>query len=340
MKKGILHLLKLCISGILALAILSGLCLLYYNPPIAVAQPDRYTNYRYTSNSNWANMTEGAGWGRINNIGYSDRSNYDPTMPTVAFIGSSQVQAMQVPQNKNFVSLTHDLFTGDTNPGNDYQCLNLGVAGHFFNITASNFDYFAEQYAGTADYVIFEVSTIDYTEEQLDKILAKEYHSDKKAESAVYELMQRIPYVRLLAKQLQDLRSGKTVDTTKSADATEPAVYQKKMNQIIKDLATTADHHDIKLIFLYHHPLKLNADNTAQTGNKPEFETLFAECCKQNNVPLINMNQVMIDHFEKTYEPSYGFANSKPGQGHLNEVGHRLIAQEVYAEINKQTEGK
>lgn len=338
MKKCFLLLSKFCISFILALTILSGFCLFYYNPPIATPQPNGFTNHRFESNSFWCNLTEGGGWGRINNIGYSDRRDYVPNLPTIAFVGSSQVQAMQVPQDKTFVSLSNDLFNNDADANNNYQCLNLGVAGHFFNISASNFEYLAKHFSGT-DYIVLEVSSIDYSEEQLDKILAEEFHSDMEEPSTFYKLTQRIPYLRLLAKQLQELKNGANLVNVKSAGVDNLAIYENKMDLILQKLSDSAKANGIQLIILYHFPIKLNADNTAETGNNPKLEEIFEACCASNNIPLINMNEPMIRHFESTYEPSYGFANSRPGVGHLNETGHRLIAYEVYEKINSLTEG-
>lgn len=338
MKKTVKWIFKFFVSSVLALAILSTFCLLYYNPPTAVTQPDLYTNHRFVSNAFWSNMTEGAGWGVTNEIGYNDSTEYNPELPTVAFIGSSQVEAQQVPQKKNFVSLTSNLFRSDENDNNDFQCINLGVGGHFLHISASNFEYFAEHYDGI-DYVVLEVSTIYYNEEQINKILAGEYHSDLKPRSRLYQALQSIPYFRLLAKQWQDLNGN--VDLYPQEDESiNYEAYQQGMNQVIEKLANTAAEHDIQLIILYQHPLQLSADNTAQPGNDPKVLASFTECCKNNNVPFINMDDVMIQHFEETYQLPHGFSNSTPGTGHLNTLGHRLIAQEVYDEINRLTEGK
>lgn len=338
MKRKFLFALKLCISCVLATTILSAFCLVYYNPPIATPQEDKYTNYKFIAGSNWANMTEGFGYGYINNIGYNNHSDYDPQAPTIAFIGSSHTMAMQVPQNKNFVSITQNLLSGDTNPDNDLQCINLGVSGHFFNICASNFDYFAEHYEGV-QYAVMEVFSINYSEEQLDKILAGDYHSDMTQRGTLYNLSQRIPYLRLIKKQYQDLHDAEDATDTAGTEI-DYDTYEEKLNLVMQKLADTAAQHGITLIMLYHHSLILNPDNTAQTSNDPQLEARFIACCNENQIPVIDMTKPMADHFENTYEPSYGFANTKPGEGHLNEVGHRLIAEAVYDEIIQQMEGR
>ena len=204
MKKLLIFLLKFCISSVLAVTILSLWCLVYYNPPIAIAQPDRYTNNRYQPHSWWADMTEGYGWGSIDNIGYNNAADYDSSLKTIAFIGSSQVQAIQVPQNKNMVSLTQKMLHSDQDPSNDYQCLNVGVSGHFFNISASNYEYFVEHF-DNVDYVVLELGGFDYTAEDLDKMIAGDFHSDQGERNIIYTTLQKVPYLRLLVKQWQDV---------------------------------------------------------------------------------------------------------------------------------------
>ena len=67
-----------------------------------------------------------------------------------------------------------------------------------------------------------------------------------------------------------------------------------------------------------------------------EMESYLFKSCEENNVPIINMNQSMVDYYQTYQKFSYGFANSNIGTGHLNTVGHELIAQSVYNEIVKQ----
>ena len=46
------YFIKLAISGILALIVLSVLCLFYYNPPMPSAHPNEYSNSKYIENEN------------------------------------------------------------------------------------------------------------------------------------------------------------------------------------------------------------------------------------------------------------------------------------------------
>ena len=36
-----------------------------------------------------------------------------------------------------------------------------------------------------------------------------------------------------------------------------------------------------------------------------------------------------LEHYNKYHELPYGFANTTPGNGHLNEVGHKIMADVI-----------
>ena len=167
LKKCLVFCIKLVVSGVLALTILSLLCLVYYNPPLAVAQPDGYTNYKFAPNKPWSFMTEGNGRGVTSAFGYNDSQAPVEGKKTICFLGSSQTEALEVDMEKNFVSLLEAKLATDEVDSNDYQCLNLGISGHFFNVVASNFRNFANSF-DSVDCVVIEVNNIEFSDEELE----------------------------------------------------------------------------------------------------------------------------------------------------------------------------
>jgi hypothetical protein len=55
----------------------------------------------------------------------------------------------------------------------------------------------------------------------------------------------------------------------------------------------------------------------------------FAACCVEAGIGLIDMTFSFNEFQRRTGEFPRGFANSRPGQGHFNHHGHRLIAEAV-----------
>lgn len=59
------------------------------------------------------------------------------------------------------------------------------------------------------------------------------------------------------------------------------------------------------------------------------FYEPFVEACRRHGVPCINMAEPFDDFYEHTGRFPRGFANTVPGEGHLNADGHRLVAEAV-----------
>lgn len=71
------------------------------------------------------------------------------------------------------------------------------------------------------------------------------------------------------------------------------------------------------------------------TEDGEKYINIFKNCCKEYNIEVIDVTQRFISNYEENYELPYGFANTLPGKGHLNKVGHELIADELYRRINE-----
>jgi hypothetical protein len=48
-----------------------------------------------------------------------------------------------------------------------------------------------------------------------------------------------------------------------------------------------------------------------------------------NNIAFVNLTRILIENFNETGNFSRGFVNAKPGYGHFNENGHRIIAKGI-----------
>lgn len=62
----------------------------------------------------------------------------------------------------------------------------------------------------------------------------------------------------------------------------------------------------------------------------------FARICREHNIGFLNLGGSFIHLYEESGRFPRGFANSRPGQGHLNRHGHGLVAQALYEYAKKQ----
>ena len=330
--------LKGCISGVIAIVILSLFSLVYFNRPVVTAQPDQYTNYNYLANGQWSDMTEGWGFGKTNSLGYIDADYSVPQSPDILVLGSSHTEALQIPSTNNFVSLTEQLLATDADTQNNYSCLNLGVSGHTFATQISNLPYLMEHFDETK-YVVIETSNFNYSVAELEKMLAGGFSVETKEKSTIYKLAQKIPYLRLLANQYQG-----TQDNDNSATAAAPEydseAYRKAFSAVAGFVAETAQAEGFRVIFLYHTQNPIGNDSSETPAYINEQLDIVQSICDENGICLINTVPVFTEHFAKTYEHAYGFANTQPDFGHLNGVGHKLAADALYDAIITMEEAK
>ncbi len=346
MKKIVGYLFKCILAGIISVIILSSFSLIYYNPPIATPQPDFITNNKFVPDLRWSFMLEGFGFGKTDQTGYNSAYYDNCTEPDVIFIGSSHMEALQVPQEKNCVYLLNEMLDKDELQYNNLKCLNLGVSGHFFEATASNYKYIAEKFKGTK-YAVIEVFDTRFPSSKLDEIIEGKFHTPLEKKGVIYETAQRIPFFRLMYKKINEAKSAK-VDTAVADDGNvspseeewDMEIYTEKMNTILSEISSLSEQNGIKPIILMHERFWEDKDRNIVTEMDKEYKKAFTECCALNGMDVIDVTPSMIEEYNENYAVSYGFANTTPGEGHLNKTGHRIIAETVYKYINEKEENK
>ena len=55
--------------------------------------------------------------------------------------------------------------------------------------------------------------------------------------------------------------------------------------------------------------------------------------CAEYNIGFIDVSARFLDYFKKTGRFPRGFFNSRPGSGHLNAAGHRIVAKAITRHI-------
>ena len=343
MKKTVGYIFKIIIAGIISVVILSLFSLLYYNPPLATQQPESITNYKFVPKRHWSYMLEGFGFGITDDFGYNNAYYQNLENPDIVFVGSSHMEAQQVPQDANCVYLLNKMFDSDEIFDNDYKCLNIGISGHFFEMTSSNIKYIAKKFEN-AKYLIVEMSDVKYPISILDGIIKEEYHAPLEKNGYIKELAQKIPYVRLLYKKINETTSADSDISQEEIEAInndfDIDVYTDKINIILKKISLMCEENNIKPIILMHERFWEDAERNIVKELDETYKNTFVKCCKTNGIMVIDASYPMIEAYKNNYEFSYGFSNTTPGEGHLNKTGHKIIAETIYEKINEMEEMK
>ena len=342
MKRFLAYLFKCGIAGVIAIVLLSLFSLVYYNPPIATEQPDSATNYKFVSNKNWAFMLEGMGFGKTDNLGYNNAYYTDCSNPDIVFVGSSHLEALQVSQDANCVYLLNQMFDNDEQDDNNFKCINLGVSGHAFEVSACNFKYVVDKFPNSK-YIFIETSNVQFSSEVLDDVIAGKYHTPIEQKGFIAETAQKIPFVRLMYKKFNEANMADVAPATDNqSQKVEPDMdeYTEKLGVILSGISEICSEKGIQPIILLHDRFFEDEDRNIVTEMNKTYKDAFVKCCEDNGVKVIDATPNMISEYKKSFEFSYGFSNTTPGNGHLNKTGHRIIAETIYKKINEMEDAK
>ena len=340
MKKVIIQLLKFALSSVIAIAVLSVFAIVYDNSPVTVPTNEPFTNSKYQSRQFWSYMKEGFGYGTIDKDGFNNAYLPDDFVPRtdtdILILGSSHIEAAQIPEDKNLVYLLNDKLHSDNSTDNDLMCYSAGVSGSFIVYTTSTCKYAKDSFDGL-DYIVFEAGSLDYPDDLIDGYLAGKYDTHYKGPGTLKALAQTIPAARMIYHNFEDLIKNEFANTKSDSKdvATDKAPsYEKMCDAITDNILSAANDCGAKAILLCHSQLTVGEDGKI-TAPKSEPLDLYKKVCAEKGIILVDMSDSFIEYYNSNLVLPYGFANTTPGKGHLNKTGHSLISDRLYEVISE-----
>lgn len=100
----------------------------------------------------------------------------------------------------------------------------------------------------------------------------------------------------------------------------------KSLNNALKLIRSE---YDGRIIILYHPDVFIDKNGAMRTTVDDGYDELTVYC-KDNDIEVCDVTDAFIDQYAIDHSVPYGFANTSMGQGHLNKIGHRIIADKLY----------
>ena len=329
MKKTLLWCLKVFVSGFLAFCFLTAFCMLYYNIPAHTESVSKATDHSWEHNKFYSRATEGFGWGKTNNEGYLNPYDYskDDTIDILT-MGSSHMEGFNVAYDKSTSAVLGALLP-------DYTVYNIGVSDHSFLTCVDNLEAAIEKYKPTK-YVVIETTKLTYKDEKLTEAIDGTVAEVGSGTSGIVGTLERIPLLRLLYSQMASyMRNTSTTTTSSNAPAT--TINEDLYNELFVKMSSTVAKSGAKLIIVYHSNLKINEDGSASIlKDESDVSVLFEDMCNKNGILFLDMSDIFIKEYEENHVLPHGFANSSVGSGHLNNNGHKMIANAVYELVKEE----
>ena len=327
MKKFGVWILKAIAGGVIALLALNAFSLLYYNVPVHYTNPDGSTEYKWETSTFYSKGTEGFAWGVTNNDGFNNLRDYTPgERIDILLMGSSHMEGFNIAQDENTAAVMNTLFDGEK------YTYNIGTAGHTMLYCAKHLAAALDTYK-PGEYVVIETNTVDFAPEDIDAVLGGTLADIPSQSGALITLMQKLPYLRLLYTVQFKGAGAADTEAVDAVDQTQTGDYAAVLSPLLGMVADICSERGVQPIIVYDAIVLVDEQGKAYTVTDPEYLAAFGSVCAEKGIVFVDLTGAYTDEYAESSRLPYGFANTTPGMGHMNKVGHRLFAQEVYETI-------
>lgn len=325
-------LLKVFLAGITAVAILCGVFSLYLVTPVHIPSTKGNTDYVWPANSRWVTMREGISWGRYDADGFNNPEVIEN--PDILILGSSHMEATNVLQEETVAVRLGGLLEGD------YTVYNMGISGHHFLKVCKYLPATLSLYENSPKAIVIETSTTYFPSGELEDFFEGNVDFTPSHNTGITAALQKLPFFRLLYRQIEDGLLGLFLFGEPSAApaAPEPAqIDPDAYDALFRYIDSVIGPSGTQLIIFYH-PSEEILPNGSVVFRPDETTALFAEKCEAYGITFVDMTQRFSDMSRDSHAVPHGFATGELGWGHLNSYGHEAIAQALADTIRELEE--
>ena len=330
MKKQVLNWIgKAVLAGLAAFALLCLLGAVYFNVPVHFTNPDGATEYKYES-APYFRGTEGFGYGRINNDGFNNLLDYSPDTPIdVLLMGSSHTEGFCVPQKNSAGAVLNRLFDGEK------YAYSIGMAGHTFLYCAKRLDRALEVYKPT-DYVVIELASLSYDPKAMDAAADGTLPDIPSHTGGLLTTLQKLPFLRLMYTKYLKGGNEAVAAAVGTAEPADEADYEAALSRLLKKIGDVSRAHGVKAILVYTPTVIPGPDGRGSVNEQPYEREAFTRISAENGLLFLDLTERNLAAMEQDGQLLFGFANTAPGQGHINSAGLRIYAEALHALIEEE----
>lgn len=302
----------------------------------AVEVDNDVTDLRFVPFMRWSDICEGVSMGHFNNEGYNNFFDYDPGMSLdVLVMGSSETQANHVMPASCAANVLMNL--------SGKKIYNIGMFKHFFPTCAVNLKAAVKKYK-PAEFVVIETMSVNFSDAELAEILSRQVAKVKVVTSTEVnaDFIHRIYYRYIRAGVHKILTKSYSLEffyrrlisiLRKAVASAETLVTPSDpvlLNRVLEEMAKTVKDSGAKLIIAYHPSVRLELDASLTIESDSESVKIFSDACKSNGIYFIDISERFAREYKTNYVVPNGFFNTTVGSGHMNNDGHRMLAEEIY----------
>lgn len=312
-------------AAALAAALLVNLALCFlHRPPAWLDRHSAATNAVLRPYGTYLMGTEGRGRHRVDSRGY-----LNPDLPLadspVIIVGSSFVQGKEVSAGKRFA----DLMNAALVPGGDrLKVYTVSQDGFYLPQIARCFPALVAEFP-SAETIIIETNLTDFSARELTDALEQPTPDPQQQGAQLWAGYSPLRRTAMRVKEtLPILTLGKLQLTAMLGSSAGTAEEEIPASQAHYDAvaALLRSQFDGRLILLYHPDVSIEHDGSLSVTAK-EQEALLREACQRNGITFLDAGDAWLQAYADSSTVPYGFSNTAMGSGHLNESGHRVLAE-------------
>lgn len=345
MKKLIKNVTKLggaCVVGVLILSLIN--CVYGYTG-IHIDNETGATDYVWESNQIKTNLSEGFSWLRMDENGFNNTSENVEKMKRddldILLMGSSHMEALQVAEDENTGYLLNNSLP-------DKSTYNIGISGHDIYRVVDNVDNAVLVYQ-PEEYLVIETATVILDEDEMKQVIEGTAKKIPSYDSGLIYYLQKIPAIKWLYKNVQDWISQSELtfakkETTSSValgtvDDVDTHTYDETLAEFLDIVSGVCEKQKCTPIIFYHPEAVIleNGDWDCSTDN--EYLDVFEAVCAQKNIIFEDMTKEFYKVYNEQELLAHGFINTDVNDAHLNEVGHKIIAEKLVEVIKENEKG-
>lgn len=325
------------VALILSFLIVNGALFLYEKPVAWIDTPNGASRAVRKPNSILVHGTEGYSISKIDSNGYTN-SDFPLKDQYVLMMGASHSQGKEIAPEEKYSELVNIELT---NEAKELAVYNISCDGHFLPSIINHFKSAVTAYPN-AKCITIEIGSTDYTVEEFESALDQPKDLDLRNTKQIFQqqstsnklkntMKEAFPLISMIKNQQEAAqKDGQKTEGTSAIDEDKYKSAVKKCLELIRSEC------DVPILFVYH-PFTVIQPDGSLSIERSKTLNIFRDLCDLAGIDFIDVGDSFLSHYNDCKELPYGFSNTTLGNGHLNSVGHKIIAEailEYLTEVN------
>lgn len=322
------RIISLCLAALLAFLLVNGTLFLYERPVGWVDTPNGPSTAVRKPHTLLVHGTEGYSATRIDSYGFTNE-DYPLSDEYILMMGASHSQGKEMGCEYRYSAIVNRALAGSNK---ELAAFNIACDGHFLPSLIKHFQAAVETYPD-ARCITIEIGSTDYSTEDLSQAVMQSEVIDTRSVGEIFSQLSPISKIKNLIKEyvpmLSMIKSHLETAAKGSASGEQPRFDESAYQTIVTDaLKLIRSQFDGPIVFVYHPQTNLEKDGSVSIIRSQTIDIL-KEACASTGIDMLDVGDAFLEHYNQYHELPYGFANTTPGSGHLNEVGHQIMANAI-----------